>query len=55
MTNAVDGITDTAWDALLERFGTARQVFEAASLLQSKPRHGLRVLAIKRGIDPDAA
>lgn len=51
---SVDGITDTAWDALLAIYGYPRAVFESSVRYAGKRTHGLRLLAKANGINPDA-
>ena len=51
---AVHGISDSAYEALREIYGTDRAVFAAAYTHSSMTRHGLRTLANKHRIDPDA-
>ena len=54
INGGVDGISDRAYEALLEIYGTNRALFAAAYTHSSKLRHGFRTLANKHRIDPDA-
>ncbi len=50
----VDGISDKAWKRLRGFYRSDAEVFEAAYIYQDDTGHGLRLLAVVRGIDPDA-
>ncbi len=54
MTATVHGISDFAYEALREIYGTDRAVFAAAYTHSSVTLHGLRTLANKHRINPDA-
>lgn len=54
MTDAVDGISDWAWDRLVDLYRRPDIVFCAALAFAGDDEHGLRLLAQFHGINPDA-
>lgn len=54
MIQSIAGLTDRAYLALRDGYGSDRAVFHAASVYQQGGGNILRALCIRHGIDPDA-